>query len=114
MTASAASRANPMRVHRLLAIAAAALVAEAGAPAAAQEKSWVGESVLYTKPAKDIKFWDRVDGEDVYFVFVGLLPLKVRDDGDGRLRIHDGHREGWVDKADFVLVRDAPAYFDRR
>ena len=27
---------------------------------AAQEKSWVGEQVLHTKPAKDIKFGDRV------------------------------------------------------
>ena len=30
------------------------------------------------------------------------------------MRIHDGNREGWVDKAAFVPKRDAPAYFDRR
>ena len=80
----------------------------------AQEKSWVGESVLPTKPANDIRFGDLVDGKHVYFLFSGLMPFKVRADRDGWLRIHDGHREGWADKADFVLVRDAPAYFHRR
>ena len=38
----------------------------------------------------------------------------MRDDRDGRLRIHDGHHEGWADKDDFILANDAPAYFHRR
>lgn len=80
----------------------------------AQEKSWTGESVQYTKPAKDIQFGDVIDGKQVDFKFSGRLPILVRDDRDGRLRIHDHFREGWVDKADFVLANEAPAYFNRR
>jgi tetratricopeptide (TPR) repeat protein len=83
-------------------------VADAG------ERSWVGESVLFTKPAKEIQFGDWVADKQVSFPFAGRVPIKVRGDRDGWLRIHDGRREGWVDKADFVLVRDAPAYFGRR
>src|ERR1700754_4265092 len=79
--------------------------------ATAQEKSWVGELVLPTKRANEIKFGDRVDGKQVYFTYNGRFPITVRDERDGWLRIHDGHREGWVDKADFVLGRDGPAYF---
>lgn len=59
------------------------------------------------KPPKNIKFRDSGP-------FSGRMPLKVHDDRDGRLRIFDEIREGWVDKADFVPVRDAPAYFNSR
>ena len=90
------------------------LVAETGSRIAAEEKSWVGKSVVYTKPYKDIKFGDRVNGEQVWFSFSGRLPLRVREDRKGMLRIHDGQREAWANKADFVLVRDAPAYFHKR
>jgi tetratricopeptide (TPR) repeat protein len=76
--------------------------------------SWVGEAVVYNKPAKDIKFGDVMAGKEIYFPFSGNLPIKVREDREGWLRIFDGYREGWVDKGDFVLVRDAPAYFYRR
>lgn len=80
----------------------------------AQEKSWVGESVLHTKPAKDIKFGDRVGDQEVTYTFSGIWPFTVRDDKEGWLRLHDRRREGWVDKADFVLARDALDYFTRR
>lgn len=83
-------------------------------PHASAQESWVGESVLYRKPADEIKFGDVLQGRQVYFPFSGGWPIKVRDDREGWLRIHDGNREGWVDKADFMLVRDAPAYFHRR
>jgi tetratricopeptide (TPR) repeat protein len=83
-------------------------------PAAAQENPWTGELVQYIKPAKDIQFGDRVGDKQVTFPFSGIMPIKVRDEREGWLRIHDGRREGWVDKADFVLMRDAPAYFQRR
>jgi len=38
----------------------------------------------------------------------------VREDRDGWLRMYDGRREGWARKSDFVLSRDAPAYFTDR
>jgi tetratricopeptide (TPR) repeat protein len=90
------------------------IVLATGAGAAAEEKSWNGEFVLYTKWAKDIEFGDRVDGKQVYFPFSGQWPLRVRDDREGWLRIHDGNREGWAHKVNFVLVRDARDYFHRR
>jgi lipoprotein NlpI len=92
----------------------AVYLAASGAPAGAQEESWKGENVLPTKPAKDISFGDNTDGKQVYFPFSGRWPITVRDDRDGWIRIHDGVREGWADKSQFVLVRDAPAYFHRR
>lgn len=82
--------------------------------AAEDKKSWVGESVMHTKPAKQIKFGDRLDDKQVEFAFTGRLPIRVREDRDGWLRIHDGHNEGWAAKGDFVLADDAPAYFHRR
>ncbi len=91
-----------------------AAVAGAGPRAAAQQKTWTGEWVLPTKPDKDIKFSDWVGDRQVFFPFRGIMPFLVRDDRDGWLRIHDGHREGWADKADFVRVSEAPAYFHRR
>jgi tetratricopeptide (TPR) repeat protein len=80
----------------------------------AQEKSWVGESVLHTRPAKDIRFVDRVDDKEVAYPFSGIWPFLVRDDREGWLRLHDRRHEGWVDKADFVLAREALPYFTRR
>ena len=64
---------------------------------------------MHTKPAKEIEFGDRLDDEQVYFPFSGILPIEVREDRDGWLRIHDGHNEGWADKDDFILATDAPA-----
>jgi tetratricopeptide (TPR) repeat protein len=80
----------------------------------AQDKGWVGENVLHTKPAKDIKFGDRLGDKQIYYTFSGVWPFKVREDKDGWLRIHDGKHEGWVDKADFVLAKEAYDYFNRR
>ena len=78
------------------------------------EKSWTGESVVFTKYPRDIKFGNRVEGKEVYIIFPGKIPLTVREDRDGWLRVHDGHAEGWADKDDFVLTAAAPAHFDRR
>ncbi|HEV3449117.1 MAG TPA: tetratricopeptide repeat-containing serine protease family protein, partial [Gemmataceae bacterium] len=90
-----------------------AFAQEPGSGGLAQDKSWVGEAVLPTKPNKDIKFWDRVDGKEVQLSLSGIMPYAVRDERKTLLRIHDGYREGWVDKADFVLGRDAVAHFQR-
>jgi hypothetical protein len=63
--------------------------------------------VFHTKPPKDIKFGDRVGDKEVVYAFSGIWPFLVRDDKDGWLRMHDRRHEGWVDKADFVLAREA-------
>jgi tetratricopeptide (TPR) repeat protein len=84
-----------------------------GGQLAAQEKSWVGASVLHTKPPKDIKFVDRVGNKEVVYPFSGIWPFQVRAEKDGWLRLHDRHHEGWVQKADFVLAREAIDYFSR-
>jgi tetratricopeptide (TPR) repeat protein len=87
----------------------------AGSFVAAEEpKSWKGQKVVGKKPAEDIKFGDWIDGKEVYFPFEGHYPITVRDDKDGWLRLFDGHKEGWAVKDDFVLSRDAPAYFTDR
>jgi tetratricopeptide (TPR) repeat protein len=82
--------------------------------AAAQDRSWVGETVLHVKPHKDIKFADRLGESPVYYPFSGRWPFTVREEKDGRLRLHDGSHEGWVDRADFVPARDAIPFFTRR
>jgi tetratricopeptide (TPR) repeat protein len=82
--------------------------------AAAQDKPWVGETVLHVKPHQEIKFADRLGGSPVYYPFSGRWPFTVREEKDGRLRIHDGSHEGWVARSDFVLAREAIPYFTRR
>jgi tetratricopeptide (TPR) repeat protein len=79
-----------------------------------QDKSWMGESVFPTKNAKDIKLRVAVGAKEAAFPYSGIWPVKVRDDRGGSIQIDDTYRLGWADKADFVLVQDAPAYFDRR
>lgn len=92
---------------------ATTLFFHASSPATAQE-SWVGEYILPTKPTKEIKFGDVIQDKQVYFPLSGTLELKVRGEREGWLRIHDGQRDGWLEKIDFILVRDAPDYFTRR
>lgn len=90
------------------------ILAFSAQPASAQEQSWKGELVCGRKPAGEIKFGDTIDGKQVYFPFRGIYQITVRDDRDGWLRVFDGHTEGWADKNDFILSRDAPAYFAQR
>ena len=103
-----------LRIHFMLIALIAFVLSNATASGSHQDKVWVGETVLPTKPASEIKFGDRVADKQVYFPFSGRWPFKVREEKDGWLRIHDGRREGWVDKADFVLARESFAYFDGR
>jgi tetratricopeptide (TPR) repeat protein len=98
--------------HLVLLLAAAAIFYGTPAPVAAE--TWEGTSVLPTKRPKDIPFMDKVDGKDVSYRYSGQWPLKVRAEKNGQIRIHDGYHEGWVAKSDFVPVKDAPAYFDKR
>jgi tetratricopeptide (TPR) repeat protein len=99
---------------RLLACTAAFFLAACVNPLSADDKSWVGENVLHTKPANEIRFWDDTGGKVVEFSFSGHFPFQVREDKDGRLRIHDRIHEGWVNKSDFVLAKEAIPYFTRR
>ncbi len=103
-----------MTKHRSVLLGVAIAVLVASSPAGGQERSWKGEPVMPTKRAKEITFGDYVDGKQVYFQFANLVRFIVRDDREGWIRIHDGWHEGWADKSQFVLVRDAPAYFHRR
>jgi tetratricopeptide (TPR) repeat protein len=95
-------------------VLAAVCMLAVGSPAGAQDKSWKGEQVIYTKPAEEITFGDLIDGKQVNFSFSGVMPITVREEFQGRIRIHDGQREGWAEKGQFVLVSEAPAYFHRR
>jgi tetratricopeptide (TPR) repeat protein len=99
-----------------LLVAVLAVLSPAGVRAAdpKNDNNWTGKLVIGKKPDDKISFGDRVDGKQVSFRFEGLYPIKVREDRDGWLRIFDGHREGWGDKDDFVLSRDAASYFTDR
>ena len=95
-----------MTTHRLALLLAVATLAAATPPAVAEDKkSWTGESVMHTRPPEEIKFSDRIVGKPTYFKFSGMLPILVREDREGRLLIHDGYTEGYVNKDDFVLTK---------
>jgi tetratricopeptide (TPR) repeat protein len=66
------------------------------------------------KPARDIRFGDRIGDKEIPYKFTGIWPFTVRAEKDGWLRIHDRVHEGWALKEDFVLARDAIDYFSRR
>src|SRR6185369_12586607 len=107
--------ATRLRLCKALALATVVVLFPAlNGPLMAQKKNWVGETVLHTKPPKDIRFVDRVGEKEQKYSFSGIWPFQVRDERDGWLRIHDRRNEGWVNKADFVLAREAIAYFTRR
>jgi tetratricopeptide (TPR) repeat protein len=76
--------------------------------------SWKGEFVVGKMLPSKIRFGDYVGDKQVFFKFKGIYPIKVRDDRDGWLRLFDGHREGWANKDQFILSRDATAYFTDR
>ena len=47
------------------------------------------------------------------FSLLDSFPYEVRDEKDNWLKIFDGEREGWAQKANFVLLEDAPAALGR-
>jgi lipoprotein NlpI len=103
-----------MKTFRLVLAIAVTFIPTAGSRGTAQERSWNGESVLPMKTAKEIRFVDQVNGKQVSFPLSNIWPVAVRDERDGRLRVYDGIREGWVNKGDFVLERAARYHFDER
>jgi tetratricopeptide (TPR) repeat protein len=74
-----------------------------------------GTSVLPKRRPNEIPFEYRdAAGKSIPFELSGIMPMSVRSDpGDGRVRVHDGHREGWVGKDDLVTSAAAPDYWDR-
>jgi tetratricopeptide (TPR) repeat protein len=77
---------------------------------------WAADTkVLPKRRANQVPFGDRdAAGHEMFFEMSGIMPMVVRKDrGDGWVRIHDGHREGWARKDDLVTREDAPAYWDR-
>jgi tetratricopeptide (TPR) repeat protein len=78
------------------------------------QKSWLGESIIYKKHPNQIAIVDRMNGKTIELVLSGQLPIKVIEDRGERLRILDTDQEGWVDRADFVLASQAQAYFNER
>lgn len=92
----------------------AALLAADGLLANAPDKSWVGEVILPTKVPKEIKFWDATGKKESPLPLYSEGPFQVRGEEEDRLRIHDGRREGWVAKKDFVVAREAIDYFQGR
>ena len=92
---------------------AGAIVLACAVPSFAQDKSWTGETVLPIKQCQDIKLSVLADGKEADYFLYTVMPMKVRDERGGRLRIHDSLHEGWTDKRDFVLTREAVEYFGR-
>jgi tetratricopeptide (TPR) repeat protein len=87
-----------------------------GDPAPKNKKNlWpIGTRVLPKKDTSKIQFADRdADGKVVY-LRLSAVTFQVRQDrGDGWVRIHDGHHEGWMIKDDLIATADAPAFFDK-
>ena len=81
---------------------------------AAEDGSWTGENVLPTHPSKEITLAGIGGNKPQNYPLSGPWPFRVREEKNGRLRIFDGTHEGWADKSNFVLPRDAVEYFTRR
>ena len=95
--------------HWLLAIACSF-----PALAFAQERNWVGERIVPIRPNEEIQFSAVVEGKKTSFPLSNFAAFAVREERGGFVRLHDGKREGWVSKADFVLASESMAYFDKQ
>jgi tetratricopeptide (TPR) repeat protein len=79
-------------------------------PAFAQE-SWVGETIITKKAGIKIGYTGG-DGRQVYVGELTRLDYKVLADEGGWLKVNNGQgAEGWFDKTDAVLLKDALSYF---
>jgi hypothetical protein len=73
------------------------------------DESWAGLKVLNTKPKVELS--ERVGDKEIRFELTGSWLPVLKDQG-GRLRVRDYRgKEGWAEKANFVRVPDAPAFF---
>jgi len=78
-------------------------------PKARADESWVGLKVMTAKPK--VQLSERVGDKNISFELTGSLHPVLKEQ-DGRLRVRDYlGREGWADKANFVRLTDAPAFF---
>jgi len=92
-----------------LALTVGLFVASAFSLADAPISSWVGKKVMPARPGQDITVNPHADDQGAAFSFSNYLgPFTVRGEHDDRIRIFDGHREGWTYKSDFVLLRVEP------
>ena len=78
------------------------------------DDSWVGKKVLPTKDRQQNPIWRLDRWQTGVFSPGGPPGLHGSRRSKGWLRLFHGHREGWVEKADFILALDAPGYFNDR
>lgn len=82
--------------------------------ATGQDRSWKGENVIPTRSTSEISIGNREGDKQTNHPYSGHWPLRVRDDKDGWIRVHDGNREGWAKKSDFIPAKEAFDFFTRR
>lgn len=82
-------------------------------PVDAQEKSWVGKTILVKESGIQITKID--DGQEVTAGTLSVVDLRVLDERNGRIKVNDGHgHEGWFEKTAAVPLEDAVAFFTER
>jgi hypothetical protein len=81
---------------------------------ATKASDWTGQTIIAKKPLKFVAARDASDMVKVHYGLRELYPIHVHEDRAGWLRISDANGEVWVNKNDFILSQDAPAYFTER
>src|SRR5262245_14271170 len=81
---------------------------------ATAEDTWAGKRVMPKKTSAQIVFNAKIDNSGKAFKLADYAVLDVREHEEGQIRIFDGYHAGWSPKADFVLIKDAPAYWTAR
>ena len=83
-------------------------------PAAAQDKSWVGKTIILKKSGVKIGQSD-AKGNQVFVATLTMTDYRVLGEQDGWIKVKDGRaNEGWFDKVDAVVLEDAVAFFTDR
>jgi tetratricopeptide (TPR) repeat protein len=76
----------------------------------AEEKSWVGKTILVTKPGLKIGHTDKA-GKWIIDAELRSIDFQVLAEQGEQIKVRDRGVEGWFNKADTVLLEDAVAYF---
>ena len=87
-----------------------AMFVASAAPVRADD-SWAGKTIIVKK--KDLRFGhtDPKTKEQIYFGTLTQMDYVVREDMAGFVLLRQGNKEGWVPKADVVLLEGAIEYF---